>query len=236
MEAFIFYLAMNKKIFFLLISVLCLCASCDWLEPEYEEIKPTYYSACQLVHDPSGKNILITDDNKKLFPSETITIPDAQKDSLLNQRFYITFQVNDQSDIRDSIVSINLLSIQRMFEKNVTEIESNDEISKYKNQVLTIQRLWTSSTKLNIVAEIMGSGDKLHNYTLLHNIKQNSDTISFTLRYDNNNDSPVYALAYAMSFDLAKYYPTDQDSVVICFNYKSNFPQYDTLYIRTATK
>ena len=134
MEAFILYLAMNKKIFFLLISVLCLCVSCDWLEPEYEEIKPTYYSACQLIHDPSGKNILITDDNKKLFPSETITIPDAQKDSLLNQRFYITFQVNDQSDIRDSIVSINLLSIQRMFEKDVTEIESNDEISKYKNQ------------------------------------------------------------------------------------------------------
>ena len=236
MEAFIFYLAMNKKIFFLLISVLCLCSSCDWLEPEYEEIKPTYYSACQLVHDPSGKNILITDDNKKLFPSETITIPDAQKDSLLNQRFYITFQVSDKSDIKDSIVNINLLTIQRMFEKDVTEIESDNEISKYKNQVLTIQRLWTSSTKLNIVAEIMGSGSKLHNYALLHNINQKSDTLYFTLRYDDNNDASVYSLAYAMSFDLSKYYPTDKDSVIICFNYKSNFPQYDTLYIKTAIR
>ena len=40
---------MNKKIFFLLISVLCLCVSCDWLEPEYEEIKPNHY--CSICNE-----------------------------------------------------------------------------------------------------------------------------------------------------------------------------------------
>lgn len=227
---------MNKKIFFILTFILCFCSSCDWLEPEHEDNTATYYSAGKLVHDASGKNIFITDDNKKLFPSETLTIPDAQKDSLLNKRYYITFQVDNKSSLKDSIMTIKLINAQRMFEKKVTEVESNEEFAKYKNQTLTIQRLWTSSTNLNIVTEIMGSGNKLHNYTLLHNIKQKSDTIHFTLRYDDNNDESIYPLIYAMSFDLKKYYPTNCDSVTICFSYKSNFPQYDTLYIRTSTK
>ncbi len=227
---------MNKKIFFILIGIMCLCASCDWLKPEYEEINPTYHTACKLVHDPSGQNIFITDDNKRLFPSKNIIIPDSQKDSLLDKRYYISFQIEGLHNITDSIMTINLITIQQMFEKEVTEIEADEEINKYKNQVLTLQRLWTSGENLNIVAEIMGSGDKLHNYTLLHNINQKSDTLYFTLRYDNNNDDPVYLLTYAMSFNIKKYYPNDKDSVVVCFNYKSNFPQYDTLYIKTSTK
>ena len=219
-------------LFTLLISTICV--SCDWLEPETNETNTIYYSAATLINDSiSGKNIFLTDDNLQLHPTELITIPDAKKDSLLNKRYYISFQVKEQIENR---YSINLLSSQMMREIEIIEIESNEQIAKYKNEILTINRLWTSGTYLNIVSEIKGSGNKLHNYHLLYNHNITTDTLNLTLRYDHNNDTEDYNLQEATTYNLKNYINTQQDSIIIRLDYNSYFPEYSTIYIKTATR
>lgn len=219
-------------LFTLLISTICV--SCDWLEPETNETNTIYYSAATLINDSiSGKNIFLTDDNLQLHPTELITIPDAKKDSLLNKRYYISFQVKEQIENR---YSINLLSSQMMREIEIIEIESNEQIAKYKNEILTINRLWTSGTYLNIVSEIKGSGNKLHNYHLLYNPNITTDTLNLTLRYDHNNDTEDYNLQEATTYNLKNYINTQQDSIIIRLDYNSYFPEYSTIYIKTATR
>ncbi len=225
-----------NKIRHIILSLLItiFCVSCDWLEPETNEVNTIYYSAATLINDSSsGKNIFLTDDNLQLHPTELITIPDAKKDSLLNKRYYISFQVKEQIENR---YSINLLSSQMMREIKIIEIESNEQIAKYKNEILTINRLWTSGTYLNIVSEIKGSGNKLHNYHLLYNPNITTDTLNLTLRYDYNNDTEDYNLQEATTYNLKNYINTQQDSLIIRLDYNSKYPKYNTIYIKTATR
>ena len=224
---------MNKKLFFSLIAIILLLSACDWLKPDYEEPYQKYYAATTLINDDSGENIFITDDGIKLFPSNTISIPDKQKDSLLNQRYYIGFQIADGYKNTDNPMVINLISMQTMYNYQITEIESDSSLSAYKNQPLTIERLWYTNKYINFISYVMGSGSTNHNYHLIYNKNNSSDTIFLTLRYDNNKDVSVYTLSNAVSYDISKYTQNNQnDSTTICFNYNSGNPLHDTLYFK----
>lgn len=222
----------HYSIFLLFITTFC--ASCDWLEPEVDETNTIYYSAATLINDSaSGKNIFLTDDNLQLHPTELITIPDAKKDSLLNKRYYISFRIEEQNGNQ---YNINLLSSQMMREIEITEIASDEQIDKYKNEILTISRLWTSGSYLNIISEIQGSGNKLHNYHLLYKSNNTNDTLHLTLRYDNNNDTKIYNLQEATTYNLKNYINTQQDSLIIRLDYNSHYPEYNTIYLKTSTR
>ena len=73
-----------------ILTISLFLTSCDWLEPETDLSNQIYQIAATLVHDNSGENVFITDDNFKLLPSNKLTIPDNQKDSLLNKRYFIS--------------------------------------------------------------------------------------------------------------------------------------------------
>ena len=111
----------NFYYFLLPLFAIFVFASCD-LNIEQAPSNQIYNAASTLVYDPSGEYIFVTEDSVKLFPTSKITIPEAQKDSLLNKRYFISFQIKDQND---KIFSINLLSMQMMLEKHITEIENN---------------------------------------------------------------------------------------------------------------
>ena len=222
----------NFYYFLLPLFAIFVFASCD-LNIEQDPSNQIYNAASTLVYDPSGEYIFVTEDSVKLFPTSKITIPEAQKDSLLNKRYYISFQIKDQND---KIFSINLLSMQMMLEKHITEIENNDLINNYKNEILNIKNLWCSGSCLNIITEVQGSGSKLHNYNLLYNPNIESDTLHLTLRYDNNNDTKTYTLQQALYYNLQDYLTNDSDSTTICFNYNSGYLEYNTLYIKIASK
>jgi hypothetical protein len=222
----------NFYYFLLPLFAIFIFASCD-LNIEQAPSNQIYNAASTLVYDPSGEYIFVTEDSVKLFPTSKITIPEAQKDSLLNKRYFISFQIKDQND---KIFSINLLSMQMMLEKHITEIENNDLINNYKNEILNIKNLWCSGSCLNIITEVQGSGSKLHNYNLLYNPNIKSDTLHLTLRYDNNNDTKTYTLQQALYYNLQDYLTNDSDSTTICFNYNSGYPEYNTLYIKIASK
>ncbi len=220
-------------IFLLLITTIILCTSCDWLEPEQDPTNQIYNTAATLIYDLSGENIFITDDSLKLFPSSKLTIPEAQRDSLLNQRYFITFQI--ESQLHD-IYTINLMSMQMMSKKQITTIDNNDFIGDYKNEILNMKAIWCSNQYVNIITQVKGSGTIEHNYHLLYNPNIDSDTLYFTLRYDNNKDKETYTLQQAMYYDLTELLTNRSDSTTICLNYNSGTPIYDTLYLKIASK
>lgn len=222
----------NLYYFLLPLFAIFIFASCD-LDIEQDPSNQIYKDAATLVYDPSGEYIFVTEDSIKLFPTSKITIPEAQKDTLLNKRYFISFQIKDQND---KIFSINLLSMQMMLEKQITEIENNDLINNYKNEILNIKNLWCSGSYLNIITEVQGSGSKLHNYNLLYNSNIKSDTLHLTLRYDNNNDTKTYTVQQAIYYNLQDYLTNNSDSTTICFNYNSGYLEYNTLYIKIASK
>ena len=86
-----------------ILTISLFLTSCDWLEPETDLSNQIYQIAATLVHDNSGENVFITDDNFKLLPSNKLTIPDNQKDSLLNKRYFISFQLTEE----DQVISTN---------------------------------------------------------------------------------------------------------------------------------
>lgn len=224
-----------KKLNYILITLIAIIAlsSCDWLEPEESISNQIYQTAATLVYYPSGENIFITDDSLKLFPTNKITIPDDKKDSLLNQRYYISFQIEQQ---QNDACSINLISMQMMNKSDIIEIESNSDIEKYKNNILNLQALWCSGKYLNIITQIEGSGTKLHNYNLLQHNTTPNDTLYLTLRYDDNNDTEIYTLKQAIYYDLKPYLNPLNDSTTICFNYNSGYAPNNTIYLKIANK
>ena len=222
----------KKQIFLILITILTL-SSCNWLEPEIEPSNQIYQTAATLIHDISGKNLFLTDDSLKLQPIKEIIIPDNKKDSLLNKRYFITFQITEQNT---SLYTINLLSSQQMREIPIIPIQSINDTTKYINQTLLLKNLWITSSYLNIITEIQGSSQKLHNYNLLLYPTSSTDTLHLIMRYDNNMDSAIYTLQEATTYNLKEYINTEQDSVIIRFNYNSYFPEYNTIYIKTSTK
>ncbi|MBO5728846.1 MAG: hypothetical protein J6R43_03275 [Paludibacteraceae bacterium] len=218
--------------FILPLFAIFVCASCD-LNIEQDPSNNIYYAASRLVYDPSGEYIFVTEDSLKLFPTSKITIPEAQKDTLLNKRYYISFQITDQYDNR---FDVNLLSMQMMIEQQVTEIDDNASIDDYKNEILNIKSIWCTGPYLNLITEIQGSGNKLQNYNLLHNPNIQSDTLYLTLRYDNNNDAPTYTLQQALYYNIDNYLNSKDDSITICFKYNSGYLEYNTLYLKVPSK
>jgi len=222
-----------------ILTISLFLTSCDWLEPETDLSNQIYQIAATLVHDNSGENVFITDDNFKLLPSNKLTIPDNQKDSLLNKRYFISFQLTEEDQVISTDktqYSINLLSMQLMSKEEIVEIDNNNTISNHKDEILKIQHLWCSGKYLNIITQIDGSGNKKHNYTLFHNRNNSGDTLYLTLRYDNNNDAKIYTLQQALYYDLQKYLNNQKDSTTICFNYNSGYLEYNTLYLKIANK
>lgn len=226
---------MKKTLYILLAFItITLCSSCDWLEPEQDPSTQMYHTAATLISNPSlGQYTFLADDSVQLIPSTPLTIPDAQKDTLLNKRYYITFQIEHKTT---QIYNINLISMQMMSEESIIEIPHNDSIPANKNELLSIKLLWTSGSYLNILTQIKGSGSMTHNYRLYHNIDSNGDTLYLTMRYDSKNDQPTYILQQAIYYDLKKYLTNTSDSTTICFNYNSGTPIYDTLYLKIANK
>ena len=226
---------MKKTLYILLAFItITLCSSCDWLEPEQDPSTQMYHTAAMLISNPSlGQYTFLADDSIQLIPTSPLTIPDAQKDTLLNKRYYITFQIEHKTT---QIYNINLISMQMMSEESIIEILHNDSIPTGKNELLSIKLLWTSGTYLNILTQIQGSGYTKHNYRLFYNTNSNSDTLYLTMRYDNNNDRPTYTLHQAIYYDLKEYLTNKSDSTTICFNYNSGTPIYDTLYLKIANK
>ena len=225
-----------KKFNFIIAVILTLffCSSCDWLEPEEDPSTHIYHTAATLIHDPeTGKEIFLADDGIKLIPTTALSIPDSLENALLDQRYYITFQIETQTP---QIYNINLLSMQIMSRESITSISHNDTISEYKNEQLKINLLWTSGKYLNLITQIQGSGSVAHNYHLLHNPNQSSDTLHLTMRYDSNNDKPTYSLQQALYYDLSELLTNQSDSTTICFLYNSGTPTFDTLYLKIANK
>lgn len=225
-----------KKLHFFVLSLFTIftLVSCDnWLNVEQDPSNHIYYTASTLIYDPSGEYIFITDDNLKLVPTTKLTIPEAQKDTLLNKRYYISFQIKNQNDKE---YSINLLSMQMMTQNSIIEINHNDSIENYKNELLNIKNIWISSNYLNIITEVQGSGSILHNYNMLHNPNIQSDTLYLTLRYDNNGDAKTYSFQQAIYYDINNYLTNQKDSTTICFKYNSGYLEYNTLYLKTASK
>ena len=226
-----------KKLHYIIaaIATIILCSSCDWLEPETSS-NQIYRTAATLINKPSlGQYIFLADDGIELIPTTPLIIPDAQKDTLLNKRYYITFQIEIETQ-NTQIYNINLISMQMMSKESITYINDNDSITTYKNEQLDISLLWTSGSYLNILTQVKGSGSVAHNYYLLHNPNINSDTLYLTMRYDSNNDQPTYSLQQAMYYDLTEYITGKSDSTTICFNYNSGTPTIDTLYLKIANK
>lgn len=226
---------MKKTLYILLAFItITLCSSCDWLEPEQDPSTQMYHTAATLISNPSlGQYTFLADDSVQLIPSTPLTIPDAQKDTLLNKRYYITFQIEHKTT---QIYNINLISMQMMSKESIININNNDTINKYKNEQLNINLLWCSGKYLNIITQAKGSGSVAHNYYLLHNPNIDSDTLYLTMRYNSNNDKPTYALQQAMYYDLTEYITGKSDSTTICFNYNSGTPTIDTLYLKIANK
>ena len=225
-----------KKFNFIIAVILTsiFCSSCDWLEPEEDPSTHIYHTAATLIHDPeTGKEIFLADDGIKLIPTTTLSIPDSLENTLLDQRYYITFQIETQTP---QIYNINLLSMQIMSRESITSISNNDTIREYKNEQLKINLLWTSGKYLNLITQIQGSGSVAHNYHLLHNPNQNGDTLHLTMRYDSNNDKPTYSLQQALYYDLSELLTNQSDSTTICFHYNSGTPTFDTLYLKIANK
>ena len=225
-----------KKFNFIIAVILTsiFCSSCDWLEPEEDPSTHIYHTAATLIHDPeTGKEIFLADDGIKLIPTTALSIPDSLENTLLDQRYYITFQIETQTP---QIYNINLLSMQIMSRESITSISNNDTIREYKNEQLKINLLWTSGKYLNLITQIQGSGSVAHNYHLLHNPNQNGDTLHLTMRYDNNNDKPTYSLQQALYYDLSEFLTNQSDSTTICFHYNSGTPTFDTLYLKIANK
>ena len=225
-----------KKFNFIIAVILTsiFCSSCDWLEPEEDPSTHIYHTAATLIHDPeTGKEIFLADDGIKLIPTTALSIPDSLENTLLDQRYYITFQIETQTT---QIYNINLLSMQIMSRESITSISHNDTISEYKNEQLKINLLWTSGKYLNLITQIQGSGSVAHNYHLLHNPNQNGDTLHLTMRYDSNNDKPTYSLQQALYYDLSELLTNTSDSTTICFHYNSGTPTFDTLYLKIANK
>ena len=226
-----------KKLHYIIaaIATIILCSSCDWLEPETSS-NQIYRTAATLINKPSlGQYIFLADDGIELIPTTPLIIPDAQKDTLLNKRYYITFQIEIETQ-NTQIYNINLISMQMMSKESITYINDNDSIATYKNEQLDISLLWTSGSYLNILTQVKGSGSVAHNYYLLHNPNINSDTLYLTMRYNSNNDQPTYSLQQAMYYDLTEYITGKSDSTTICFNYNSGTPTIDTLYLKIANK
>jgi hypothetical protein len=228
---------MKKTLYILLAFItITLCSSCDWLEPEQDPSTQMYHTAATLISNPSlGQYTFLADDSVQLIPSTPLTIPDAQKDTLLNKRYYITFQIEIETQSTQSY-NINLISMQMMNKESIININNNDTINKYKNEQLNINLLWCSGKYLNIITQVKGSGSVAHNYYLLHNPNIDSDTLYLTMRYNSNNDKPTYALQQAMYYDLTEYITGKSDSTTICFNYNSGTPTIDTLYLKIANK
>jgi hypothetical protein len=228
---------MKKTLYILLAFItITLCSSCDWLEPEQDPSTQMYHTAAMLISNPSlGQYTFLADDSVQLIPSTPLTIPDAQKDTLLNKRYYITFQIEIETQSTQSY-NINLISMQMMNKESIININNNDTINKYKNEQLNINLLWCSGKYLNIITQVKGSGSVAHNYYLLHNPNIDSDTLDLTMRYNSNNDKPTYALQQAMYYDLTEYITGKSDSTTICFNYNSGTPTIDTLYLKIANK
>ena len=226
-----------KKLHYIIAAIvtIILCSSCDWLEPETSS-NQIYRTAATLINKPSlGQYIFLADDGIELIPTTPLKIPDAQKDTLLNKRYYITFQIEIETQ-NTQVYNINLISMQMMSKESITCINDNDSIATYKNEQLDISLLWTSGSYLNILTQVKGSGSVAHNYYLLHNPNINSDTLHLTMRYDSNNDQPTYSLQQAMYYDLTEYITGKSDSTTICFNYNSGTPTIDTLYLKIANK
>ena len=226
-----------KKLHYIIaaIATIILCSSCDWLEPETSS-NQIYRTAATLINKPSlGQYIFLADDGIELIPTTPLSIPEPQKDTLLNKRYYITFLIEFETQ-NTQIYNINLISMQMMSKESITYINDNDSIATYKNEQLDISLLWTSGSYLNILTQVKGSGSVAHNYYLLHNPNINSDTLHLTMRYDSNNDQPTYSLQQAMYYDLTEYITGKSDSTTICFNYNSGTPTIDTLYLKIANK
>ena len=222
-----------KQIVFIITTILIL-SSCDWLQPKIDPSDQIYQSAATLIHEPSsGKNIFITDDSLKLHPTEEIIIPDIKKDSLINKRYFITFQITEKVA---NLYTINLLSTQQMRELPIFTLQSINDTAKYTNQTLLLKSIWVSGSYLNMITEIKGSGDKFHNYNLLVSPSSSSDTLHLIMRYDNNKDNAIYTLQEATTYNIKKYINSDKDSVIISFDYNSYYPEYNTIYIKTSTK
>ena len=123
-----------------------------------------------------------------------------------------------------------------MTQNSIIEINHNDSIKNYKNELLNIKNIWISSNYLNIITEVQGSGSILHNYNMLHNPNIQSDTLYLTLRYDNNGDAKTYSFQQAIYYDINNYLTNQKDSTTICFKYNSGYLEYNTLYLKTASK
>ena len=227
-----------KKFNFIIAVILTLffCSSCDWLEPEEDPSTQIYRTAATLIHDPeTGKEIFLTDDGVQLIPTTALSIPDTLENTLLNQRYYISFQIEIQTP-STKLYNITLISMQMMSKEPIISISNNDTINEYKNEQLKINLLWTSGKYLNLTTQIQGSGSVAHNYHLLHNPNQNGDTLHLTMRYDSNNDKPTYSLQQALYYDLSELLTNQSDSTTICFHYNSGTPTFDTLYLKIANK
>ncbi len=226
-----------KKLHYIIAAIvtIILCSSCDWLEPETSS-NQIYRTAATLINKPSlGQYIFLADDGIELVPTTPLKIPEDQKDTLLNQRYFITFQIEIETQNTENY-NINLISMQMMGKESIININNNDSIATYKNEQLDISLLWTSGSYLNILTQVKGSGSVAHNYYLLHNPNINSDTLYLTMRYNSNNDQPTYSLQQAMYYDLTEYITGKSDSTTICFNYNSGTPTIDTLYLKIANK
>ena len=226
----------KSNLIIVIILTLIFCTACDWLEPEDNPSSQIYRTAATLVYDPEiGMHIFLADDSVKLIPTTALSIPELQKDTLLNKRYYISFQIEIQTPSTE-LYNITLISMQMMSKEPIISISNNDTINEYKNEQLKINLLWCSGKYLNVITQIKGSGTVAHNYHLLHNPNMNSDTLYLTMRYDDNDDQPIYDLQQAMYYDLSEYLTNQSDSTTICFNYNSGTPTIDTLYLKIANK
>ena len=227
-----------KKLNFIIAVILTsiICTSCDWLEPEEDPSTQIYRTAATLIHDPeTGKEIFVTDDGVQLIPTTALSIPDTLENTLLDQRYYISFQIEIQTP-STKLYNITLISMQMMSKEPIISISNNNTINEYKNEQLKINLLWCSGNYLNVITQIKGSGNVAHNYHLLHNPHITSDTLYLTMRYDDNDDQQIYDLQQAMYYDLSEYLTSTSDSTTICFHYNSGSPKLDTLYLKIANK
>ncbi|MFI3297355.1 MAG: NigD-like C-terminal domain-containing protein [bacterium] len=210
---------MKFKVLFFAVVVLTIFASCDSTEGflagdgyEFEDYT-VYGAATTLVKEESGEIVYMTDDSLKLVPMYTI----SAADSLLNQRYYVEFQI--YQTISSSTYEVNVVSVQYMFIENVSSIDDSSELDSYADDCITPIWVWGACNYVNLLCYIDASNEIQHNFYLVEDKSSSTnDTINFYIRHDNNDDANGSTSKAAISFDISSFVTNIADSVVLTFS------------------
>lgn len=175
-----------------------------------KEKNDTYYYVIGNMQMTSDSILIISDANEHLLITNWPGVANIKD----NDRVYAYFTIREKRTASDSLIIINLYSINKILTKPVFVL-TPATVDSIGNDPLKVHSLWITKNYLNLEFSYFG-----YNQTHYINLTRQegnipTDTINLEIMHNSHNDSQVAEMEALVSFDITSLQNTLKDSVIL---------------------